>query len=250
MSLVTFRRNLGPSLGRHLPILCGLVLLTTCTMARAQSPGAYGYYSPLHHTAPPGMIAQWQTTINRSNAGYFQPVRVELPSQGTVVYYSDSGRNESVLPAPAQVGLLVGHTYRLKIADMPEYPGVELYPTLEVIDRLHPPVGQIDRYPIPVRFSSEEIEYALDGRMVTRVIYLEQPQLAYPGMLSNGRDIRDVDPGLNLLEEADIAGRPMLIIRLGGRMPPIEGYDPSFFGSGAPVAAQPNHATGQNGGKP
>ena len=55
-----------------------------------------------------------------------------------------------------------------------------MYPTIEVINRLYPPQGLENHFPVPVHFTLEELEMALSGRMVTRVIYLEDPQSACP----------------------------------------------------------------------
>ena len=74
----------------------------------------------------------------------------------------------------------VGYLFRVRVSDMPEFPGQSLYPSIEVIDRLHPPRGKVDKFPIPVELSADEIRLALSGRMITKVVYLEQPQLAIP----------------------------------------------------------------------
>ena len=61
----------------------------------------------------------------------------------------------------------------------------------------------------------EEIEAAVEGRMVTKVVYLEQPQLALPFELTPDTAVRTVNARLNLIEEADKAGRPLALIRNG-----------------------------------
>jgi hypothetical protein len=154
--------------------------------------------------------------------------------------------------APAQVGLAVGRTYRVKISQMPEFPGMEFYPTLEILDRLHPPSGREEEFPVPIDFTQEEIEMALQGSLVTRVIYLEQPQLAVPIPIGQPVPARTLPAHANLLAEADQLGRPMAIVRLGGRLP-IAGEDETrFFGPGAPISnlrslAAPSGPTSQHG---
>jgi hypothetical protein len=66
----------------------------------------------------------------------------------------------------------------------------------------------------------DELEMALSGRLVTRVIYLEDPQSAVPvrDSLDQQRyyEVRsDDDP----LKVADRMGRPVAIMRMGSRTP-------------------------------
>jgi hypothetical protein len=118
---------------------------------------------------------------------------------------------------------------------MPEYPGLDLYPTVELLDRLHPPPGQELEFPIPLQFTEEEINAALDGRLVTKVVFLEQPQLAPPRDQVFPIPTAEFSSAVNILAEADRAGRPMAILRLGSRTPWAGGADDGFFGRGAPV---------------
>ncbi len=76
--------------------------------------------------------------------------------------------------------MLVGSVYRLRVTNIPLRPGEELYPTVEVIDRMYAPRGREHRFPIPVVLDKEDLWRALDGAMVVRVIYLEDSQNALP----------------------------------------------------------------------
>lgn len=183
-------------------------------------PPQAGRYTPLDHREVPGKVGRWNLIAKPSLYGYFQPVRVELPSQGLVSFYTPEQPQPVLTQAPAQAAMLIGPVYRLKIAGLPEYPGVELYPTVEVTDRLHPPAGQEDQWPIPVQITPEEIEAALQDRMVTKVVYLENPQRASLLNQENG-DVLTFDSlgDDNLLDAADQLGRPVAILRLGGRTP-------------------------------
>ncbi|MBC7816664.1 MAG: DUF11 domain-containing protein, partial [Planctomycetaceae bacterium] len=176
----------------------------------------------------------WVRTGGRVNGFEFQPVRVELPSEGKVTWFL--GARDDVKEA-AQVKLAVGQSYRVKLSDMPEFPGIELYPSVEMLDRLHPPAGHADTFALPLAFTIEELEAAVEGRMVTKVIYVEQPQLALPFELTTDIAIRTVNARANLIEEADKSGRPLALIRLGGRIPALNETQGAFFGNGAPVLA-------------
>ena len=89
-----------------------------------------------------------------------------------------------------------------------------------MINRLDPPPGQESRFPIPIEITQEELELALSGQFVTRVIYLEDPNRPFPLPEEPKRqryfEVRaDQDP----LQVADELGRPMAILRMGSRVP-------------------------------
>jgi hypothetical protein len=168
---------------------------------------------------PPGAIGQGQLLRGGPRPGYFQPVEVRAPEGAAASFAVESnfGRPESDTIVG---GMLIGQVYRLRVTQIPQNEGLEVYPTIEVIDRLYPPAGQKARFPIPIELTLEELELALDGRMVTRVIYLEDPDRALPRP-EHGRRVRyfDVSADRDPLEVADELGRPVAILRMGSRAP-------------------------------
>jgi hypothetical protein len=118
---------------------------------------------------------------------------------------------------------------------MRDFPGLELYPTIEVIDRLHPPRGREVEFAIPIILTAEEIAAAIDGRLVTKVSYLEQSHREVPVPIPTASRVRRVLLPENALAQAAEAGRPMVIVRLGGRTPDAGVFEPGFFGTCAPV---------------
>src|SRR4051812_24733503 len=75
-------------------------------------------------------------------------------------------------------GLKVGVGYRLRVANLPHREGVELFPVIEMVGHLHRPPG-IDpiKFPVRVIFGEEDLIDAADhGRLVTKIIYLEDPE--------------------------------------------------------------------------
>lgn len=183
--------------------------------AQAQPQGHYLYRADF----PPGAIGYRQLQRSPHLPGYFQPVEIRGPGGTLVSLAGDAGFEEpesNVLLA----GMLIGPVYRCKIINLPQQPGVEIYPTIEVIDRLYPPPGQATRYPIPVELQLDELEAAARGQFVTRVIYLEQPDLASPVQDRKGAQrVFEVNPVDDPLEVADRLGRPMAILRMGSRIP-------------------------------
>jgi hypothetical protein len=129
--------------------------------------------------------------------------------------YSESGLNQSL------VGMQIGPVYRLKVTEILNYPGVEIFPTVELVDRLYPPPGMALRYPIPIELTQDELELAATGSFVTRVIYVEDPKQALP--TAQRRDSEqpwfEAPHGDDPLVTADRFGRPVAILRIGGRVP-------------------------------
>jgi hypothetical protein len=218
-------------------LLPGLMIAILNGTLLAQGPmgvplaGPTGQYYPLDHRQAPGVAAQWQMTVKRGLYGYMQPVRLIMPGTAKVSYYNGSPQAEVVTDAPSQVRMMVGHVYRLKLSEIAGYPGVELYPTIEVLDRLHPPEGKLDQFPIPIELTEEEIAAAVEERLVTKVLYLEQPDIATPVSDDARTRVEELDQRLNLLEAADVRGRPMAILRIGGRIPDPAAPQDEFFSS-------------------
>lgn len=184
---------------------------------------------------PPGTAAEWAMKSGKITGDYFQPIRVSLPTTGTVTFYEGTPDRAIGLPAPAQASLIVGRMYRLKISNLPEFPGVEFFPSIELIDRLHPPAGQVEDFPVEFEFTIEELEWAVADRLLTKVVYLEQPNRVPLTMLDGKERIKTVSPAQNVIAEADSLGRPVAIVRMGGRTPDFNRPDPMFFGPGGPI---------------
>jgi hypothetical protein len=115
---------------------------------------------------------------------------------------------------------MIGPVYRFRVTEIPGHPGLEIFPTIELLDRLYPPAGQALRFPVPIELTREELIMAGEGRFITRVIYLEDPDLA-PAIAREKEEQPWVEarPGEDPLVMADHLGRPMAILRIGGRTP-------------------------------
>jgi len=235
--------------GRYLTLcmLSMLLLHHGAGISVAQQNAVNGRYYPLNQSAPPGVAGQWAGILGKSTPGYFQNVKFEIQNGGKVAIYgraTPQSAKQVELTSPAMLGLAVGHTYRCKISNLTNFPGQSLYPTVELIDRLHTPAELAGQFPVPIQITEEEIEHALQGRMVTKVVFLEQPQMAEPRELRDEIAIVSVPTSVNLLAEADRVGRPVLIIRIGGRQPNPHGEEASFYGTGAPfLVAKQNKQT-------
>jgi len=217
----------------HRLILTTCVVLF-CSILNAQSPD--GRYYPIDHSIP-GKAGHWAAAMGKYNPRFFQPIRFDFPSTGMVTIYQGQAKQSKSSQSSVQAGLRVGPLYRLKISQMPEFPGLELFPTIELLDRLHPPRGEAHDFPIPVQFTHAEIKAAINGHLLTKVVYLEHPRVAIPHELEQPREPLTLPPSVNLLKEADHQGRPMAIVRLGGRIPNLHGgEDANFFGTSQSIS--------------
>ncbi|MDG2382873.1 MAG: hypothetical protein P8N76_14485 [Pirellulaceae bacterium] len=222
-----------------LVFLLGLASLLCASTTWAQRTVHYQYNIDM----PPGAIGARQLRNNYPFRGYTQPVEVQVPEGADVAIASDGAFQ---FPAPTlRAGVLVGHVYRLKVSNIPRHDGAEVYPSLELINRLYPPQGMKARFPVPVDIAQEDLELALAGKMVVRVIYVENPQEAFPKSEDpKHQRYFDALPEEDPLQVADQLGRPIAILRLGSRMPNYTGPDHGFLFGSPPVSLllEPNLA--------
>lgn len=166
----------------------------------------------------PGDVGQQQAYRIPDGAGYFQPVQT----------YSSSGaqislqNNDQFSPAQTRINaaLMVGGVYTYRLTNLNEQPGAELYPTVEVIHRLYPPAHLAARFPVQIDINQADIDAALAGNFVVKVVYLEDPEASRTqAHVGTTQPSFDLAPGSDLLSTADLMGRPMAIVRIGSRVP-------------------------------
>jgi hypothetical protein len=217
-------------------LAAGLFALTLGSLPGAAFAQAVsrGRYLPLDQQAAPGVAGRW-AGVQRGFVPVMHPVRIEVPGGGQVSIFHSPAGDRTDGTTSSLFALRVGSLYRARISDIPEFEGAEFYPTIELLDRLHPPRGRELEFPIPIVFTVDEITLALQGRLVTKVVYLEQPDRADPIRATDAARSHIARPRDNVLALADEAGRPMAIVRLGGRQPDAGAIDAGFFGTGAPV---------------
>jgi uncharacterized repeat protein (TIGR01451 family) len=187
-------------------------------------------------TAPPAAASAPGAVV--APEGHGLPVGAVLdPSTQVVRFQGPAGLSVEVLapqPLPASVGdgggiltagLQRGVGYRLRLANISERPGAELFPVIEVVGHLHRP-AEIDpgKYPIRVVFTDQDLWDAVDhGRMVTKVIYLEDPDQALPLKLKKDEiPLVSISPTEDPVKVAAALGRVIAIVRIGGRRPTVE----------------------------
>jgi len=216
-----FQRSLRSSAQLAWTCLIGLTLLGHVDAAEPSDYLSNSNQHPLFAgDMPAGVIAATKQRLTpRPTPPYFQPVQFIGPQETefSLAQYGTFPEGQPDLMA----GLLVGQVYRFRVSNLPGTAGAELYPTVEMVDRTYPPPGLATSYPIPINLDQDDIDAALEGRLVTRVVFLEDPQTAVP--LAQGPDgpiAIDVPEYQDPLQIADLRGRVVAILRIGSVSPP------------------------------
>lgn len=218
-----------------------------CSVGFAQQPTVHYLGDP---GMPPGAVGQMQLLTGQPLQGYFQPVEIKVPD-GALVSTATRGAFDPPVRNSKKVGMLVGRVYRLRVMNIHLHEGAEIYPTIEIIGRLYPPQGQEVRFPIPIELTQQDLELAIDGKLVTRIVYLENPRAAVPASQMSGQNWFEVAPNRDPLAVADAMGRPIAIVRLGGRVPlDTANPDPAFLYNSPPLMTYAFNRTSATPGSP
>jgi hypothetical protein len=209
--------------------------LSMAAALSAQQPGVHYWHQGV---MPPGAIGSRQLQRGGPLPGYFQPVEIKAPP-GALVSLAVDNRFDQARADARKAGMLIGAVYRLKVSNIRMAEGAEVFPTVEVVDRIYPPLGQEVRFAIPIEITEEDLKLAVAGKFVTRVVYLEDPRHALPARYdSQNHNWFEAAPGQDPLAVADGLGRPVAILRLGARLPD-QGSDPMFFYGSPPFIDVP-----------
>ncbi len=205
------------------------VLLTALAAGEAM-----GQHSFFNASLPAGEIGRTQVARRPDLAGVAQPVLLRVPDGATVAVAEGAGFG-AINQDAALVSLTVGETYRLKVSNIPFEYG-DVYPTVELIDRMHAPPGKETRYPIPVELTTEELKMALSGKFVVRVIYVEDPRRALGVQEPPEQRYFEVMAHEDPFKVAVNLGRPVAILRMGSVAPnPTTGPTSQFLFGSPPV---------------
>jgi hypothetical protein len=201
---------------------------------------------------PPGAVA----AVGALTGGAANPypaqrteVRFTGPSGMRITWYAPTpdgrpGFGPQYLEAPVRYNFLQAAIYRLKLSDIPNRPGVELYPTLEVVPCNAKTAAFLAHSAVPVTFTEEDFNQVAAGNYLVKVIYLPDPQ--FQDLASTGVDeviSSRLEPGVDPIAEAHRRGSILLVVRLGNidlEAPNTPAMDaPSPFAPRPPVMPVP-----------
>ena len=144
-----------------------------------------------------------------------QPVEIRGP-KGTQISIETMEGWSPVQAGPLRMGLVVGHPYRLRITNIPQHEGRELFPSVRVLAKLATPPGMGWRFPVEIVIDEDDLSLALAGSHVRRVVYSAcDPDL--PDVVPEGWF--DVRPGDDCLDVATTLGDPVAEVIIGNRLP-------------------------------
>jgi hypothetical protein len=180
---------------------------------------------------PPGPAATRRTEVR-----FASPAGMKVAWYG----YGPDGRPGfagNQIEVPGRYNFVQGAIYRLKLSDIPNRPGVDLYPTLEVVPSNYKTDAFIAHSAVPVFFSDEDFDQVASGNFLVKVIYLPFPQyqdiaVAGPDEIVSTR----LEPGLDPIQEACKRGNILLVVRLGNidleapNTPPMDAPGPGGMG--------------------
>ena len=144
----------------------------------------------------------------RNKVGPLQPVEWKLP-KGAVAEVAQANGFVSDQNGSNVFALELGSVYRFRVSKFESLPNAAVYPTLELLDRLNPPLGKAWDFPIEISLPMSDIEAALPEGLTL-----------------------DVPRGIDPVTAATTRGKVMAIVRIGSRAPDGEpnAEDPFFFG--------------------
>jgi len=144
-----------------------------------------------------------------------QPVEIRGPKGMRISIETAEGWSPEQT-GPLRMGLVVGCPYRLKITNIPQRAGVELFPSVRVLAKLATPPGMAWRFPVEIVLDEDDLSLALAGSHVRRVVYSAcDPDV--PDVVPEGWF--DVRPGDDCLDVATTLGDPVAEVLLGNRLP-------------------------------
>lgn len=172
---------------------------------------------------PPGVVAAVGAI---TGPGYGHPpavqrtsVRFAAPS-GMKVSWLASGPGGQAIWSPSQVevpgryNFAQASIYRLKLTDMPNRPGLELYPTLEVVPANIKTEAFLAHSSVPITFTDEDLDQVTSGNYLVKVIYLPDPQ--YQDLATTDEIVSTrLEPGVDPVAEACKRGSILLVVRVG-----------------------------------
>lgn len=114
------------------------------------------------------------------------------------------------------IGLRPGYGYRARLS---KDDNTRLFPTIEVVGTaLMPPDCRPDRHVAAITWTTEELEQAAAGRLVTKILYIEDPDQAVPmGTTPDAPIVTFAEPGDDIMRQALRKGRPVARVTIGSR---------------------------------
>lgn len=209
-------------------------------------PGHPGHMAgPMHggmmpmHPQMAGIPLGPRFTTGRTQVRFVQPAGMKIAWQ-SMEGGASADFTTPQLQVPARYNFRQAQIYRLKLTDVPNKPGQEVYPTLEV----YPGNAKVDAYlahnAVPIEITDEDFDHVMAGNFVTKVIYL--PDAKYQELAIAGVETlvsTRLDPGVDPVMEANRRGAILAVVRMGSVDLEMPHSPPLFPAPEAPKPAKP-----------
>jgi RNA polymerase sigma factor (sigma-70 family) len=147
-------------------------------------------------------------------------VRIAGPRGMKVSVLTAAGPGKAAsIEVPERINLRQGKLFRLKLADIPNRPGVERFPTIEIPRADATTELFVTSSAIPIQFTDEDFDQVNDGNMIVKVVYLNT---ATKGSEPGGRQGEPdtivsyrLEPGSDAIVEARRRGAILAVVRMG-----------------------------------
>jgi hypothetical protein len=206
---------------------------------------------PLPGGGPPGAVAAVGALTN-PGGNPFPSCRTEIrfvgPSGMKISWYGIAvggrgGLASNFIEAPGRYNFVQGAIYRLKLSDIVNRPGLELYPTLEVVPANAKTATFLAHSAVPVSFTEEDFEQVAAGNFVVKVIYLPDPRFQDLATIGVDEVVSSrLEPGVDPIAEACRRGSILAIVRVGNI--DLEAPNTPAMDAPNPYAPAPKHAAG------
>ncbi len=188
-------------------------------------PGGMGGMLPPPPSQPPGVVASVGALTGQPTpwAVGRTEVRFAAPNGMKISWFTPGpdGRSAfagSPIEVPGRYNFVQAAIYRLKLSDIPNRPGLELYPTLEVVPGNAKTAAFLAHSAVPLAFTEEDFEQVTSGNYVVKVIYLPDQEYQDLAATGGGPDVlvsSRLEPGVDPVAVAHSRGSILLIIRMG-----------------------------------
>ncbi len=141
-------------------------------------------------------------------------VQFVQPDGGKVTTSLSRGASPGMV-IPCRIDLPGAQTYRVKLSDLPNQPGVVVWGRLTV----EPATDFTMDCAVPLEITRDDLEDAKRNVLVVKVVFLPNAAnqaYAIPGAPTSIVSTR-LEPGKDAVEEAKKQGKVLVILRLGGR---------------------------------
>jgi hypothetical protein len=175
---------------------------------------------------PPGGLMQLQMAqANPAAAMRFQGQRTQIrfvrPSGMKVSWFTQTADGRTMfsttpVEAPGRYNFPQAAIYRLKLSNIEGRPGLEVYPTMEVVPANPKTEAFLAHSAVPVEFTPEDFKQIAEGNYLVKVIYLPDPQ--FQDVASTGTDellSTSLPPGADPIQEALRRGCILVVLRMG-----------------------------------